>query len=107
MNRIAPQSPIVDLSHGMPPLDVRNGALLLVDSLPYLAVDAVVLAIVDPSVGRDRDLALESIDGRLLVGPRQRAARAHGDGARRTGVGGRDHLARRRADADLAVVSRP
>jgi S-adenosylmethionine hydrolase len=69
MNRIAPQSPIVDLSHGVPPLDVRNGALLLVDSLPYLAADAIVLAIVDPSVGRDRDLALESIDGRLLVGP--------------------------------------
>ena len=37
INRIAPGSPIVDLSHGVPPLDVRNGALLLVDSLPYLA----------------------------------------------------------------------
>jgi S-adenosylmethionine hydrolase len=60
MNRIAPESPIVDLSHGVPPLDVRNGALLLVDSLPYLATDAVVLAVVDPSVGRDRDVALES-----------------------------------------------
>ena len=69
MNRIAPGSPIVDLSHGVPPLDVRNGALLLVDSLPYLADDAVLLAIVDPSVGRDRDLALESTDGRLVVGP--------------------------------------
>jgi hypothetical protein len=69
MNRIAPGSPIVDLSHGVPPLDVRNGALLLVDSLPYLAADAVLLAIVDPSVGRDRDLALETTDGRLVVGP--------------------------------------
>jgi S-adenosylmethionine hydrolase len=69
MNRIAPESPIVDLSHGVPPLDVRNGALLLVDSLPYLAPDAVVLAVVDPSVGRDRDVALESRDGRLVVGP--------------------------------------
>jgi S-adenosylmethionine hydrolase len=69
INRIAPGSPIVDLSHGVPPLDVRNGALLLVDSLPYLAADAVLLAIVDPSVGRDRDLALETEDGRLVVGP--------------------------------------
>jgi len=69
MNRIAPGSPIVDLSHGVPPLDVRNGALLLVDSLPYLATDAILLAIVDPSVGRDRDLALETEDGRLVVGP--------------------------------------
>jgi S-adenosylmethionine hydrolase len=69
MNRIAPDSPIVDRSHGVPPLDVRNGALLLVDSLPYLADDAILLAIVDPSVGRDRDVALESYAGRLVVGP--------------------------------------
>jgi S-adenosylmethionine hydrolase len=67
-NRIAPASPIVDLSHGIPPLDVRGGAVLLVDSLPYVAADAVVLAIVDPSVGRDRDVAVETADGRLVVG---------------------------------------
>ena len=69
MNRIAPGSPIVDLSHGVPPLDVRGGAVLLVDSLPYLSADAVLLAIVDPSVGRDRDVALEAKGGRLVVGP--------------------------------------
>jgi S-adenosylmethionine hydrolase len=69
MNRIAPASPIVDLSHGVPPLDVRGGAVLLVDSLSYLSAEAIVLAIVDPSVGRDRDVALESNDGRIVVGP--------------------------------------
>jgi S-adenosylmethionine hydrolase len=69
INRISPQSPIIDLSHGVPPLDVRGGAVLLVDSLPYMSEDAVVLAIVDPSVGRDRDVALESKEGRLIVGP--------------------------------------
>src|ERR671934_699544 len=69
MNRISPASPIVDLSPGVPPLDVRGGAVLLVDSLPYLATDAILLAIVDPSVGRDRDIALETRDARLVVGP--------------------------------------
>jgi hypothetical protein len=69
MNRVAPDSPIVDLSHGIPPLDVRAGAMVVLDSLPYLNDDGVVLAVVDPSVGRDRDLALEAGDGRLLVGP--------------------------------------
>jgi S-adenosyl-L-methionine hydrolase (adenosine-forming) len=69
INRISPQSPIIDLSHGVPPRDVRGGAVLLVDSLSYLRADAVLLAIVDPSVGRDRDVALETKDGRLIVGP--------------------------------------
>jgi hypothetical protein len=69
ITRIAPSSPIVDLSHGIPPLDVREGALLLLDSLPYLGDESVLLAVVDPGVGRDRDIALETDDGRLLVGP--------------------------------------
>ena len=68
-NRIAPECRIVDLSHGVAPLDVAAGALLLADSLPYLHPEAVVLAVVDPSVGRKHDVAIEATDGRLLVGP--------------------------------------
>jgi S-adenosylmethionine hydrolase len=69
INKLAPESPVVDLSHGVPPLDVRVGALVLADSLPFIAHDAVVLAVIDPSVGRDRDIAVETGDGRFLVGP--------------------------------------
>jgi S-adenosylmethionine hydrolase len=65
----APGSRIVDLSHGVPPLDVRAGALLLHDSRRFLPSDAVVLAVVDPSVGSDRDVVVETQAGRLLVGP--------------------------------------
>ena len=50
INKIAPESQVIDLSHGVPPLDVRAGALLLSDSLSFLRHDAVVLAVVDPSV---------------------------------------------------------
>jgi len=69
IRRISPDSTITDLSHGIPPLDVRDGALVLADCLSFLAPDAIVLAVVDPSVGRDRDIAVETGDGRLLVGP--------------------------------------
>jgi hypothetical protein len=43
--------------------------LLLADSLPYIAENAVVLAVVDPNVGRDREIAVQSKDGRIFVGP--------------------------------------
>ncbi len=69
LNRIAPDSHIVDLSHLVPPLDVLSGASLLADSLPYIGEDAVVLAVVDPNVGKDREVAIEAVGGRLLVGP--------------------------------------
>jgi len=38
IDRIAPGSPIIDLSHGIPPLDVRAGALLLADPRGWLSV---------------------------------------------------------------------
>jgi hypothetical protein len=64
MNRIAPASPIVDLSHGVPPLDVRGGAVLLVDSLPYIGADAILLAIVD----RASDATATSRSSRTTAG---------------------------------------
>jgi len=69
IDRIAPESHVIDLSHGIPPLDVSAGALLLADSLRFMREDVVVLAVVDPSVGRDQDIAVQTRDGRLLVGP--------------------------------------
>jgi S-adenosylmethionine hydrolase len=67
--RAAPESRVIDLSHGVPPLDVRAGALLLADSRRFLPEEAIVFAVVDPSVGADRDVAIETASGRLLVGP--------------------------------------
>jgi len=69
LTRVSPQSPIVDLSHLIRPLEVASGALLLADSMPYIAEDAVVLAVVDPNVGKDREVAIATASGRHLVGP--------------------------------------
>src|SRR4029079_13938033 len=69
IDKFAPGCPVVDLSHGVPPMDVNAGALLLADSLPFIRHDAIALAVVDPSVGRDREIAVETDDGRLFVGP--------------------------------------
>jgi len=69
MRRIAPDVKIVDISHGVAPQAITEGALLLARALPYMPV-GVHLAIVDPGVGRGRRaLAIRTVDGRVLVGP--------------------------------------
>jgi S-adenosylmethionine hydrolase len=51
--RDAPGVPIIDLTHGVTPFDVRAGALALARAVPYLG-PGVVLAVVDPGVGTVR-----------------------------------------------------
>lgn len=67
--RIAPGATLVDLTHDVPPQDVRTGAFVLMTVTPYLPDDAVVLAVVDPGVGTDRRAIAVQSGGRTLVGP--------------------------------------
>jgi S-adenosylmethionine hydrolase len=67
--RIAPGARIVDVTHGIPPQGVLQGALVLANATPYLPV-GVHLAVVDPDVGGNRRaVAIRSRDGRTFVGP--------------------------------------
>jgi len=69
IKRIAPDAQIIDITHGIEPQGVLQGALMLANTLPYLP-EGVHLAVVDPGVGSERRaLALRSGDGRLYVGP--------------------------------------
>jgi len=65
---IAPTARIVDVTHDVPPYDVRAGALALVRALQYLP-EGVVLAIVDPGVGTDRRMIAVEVGHGHLVGP--------------------------------------
>jgi len=66
---IAPDARIVDLTHDVPPQDVRAGAFALRTAAPYLPEDAVVLAVVDPGVGTERRPIAVQVGGRAYVGP--------------------------------------
>ena len=66
---LAPDLEIVDLTHELPPHDVRAGALALVRAIQYLPDDAVVLAVVDPGVATDRRLVGVAAGSATLVGP--------------------------------------
>jgi S-adenosyl-L-methionine hydrolase (adenosine-forming) len=69
IRRIHPDAQIVDITHGVARYAVRQGALVLRNTLPYMPV-GVHVAVVDPQVGTERRaVALRTEDGRILVGP--------------------------------------
>jgi S-adenosylmethionine hydrolase len=69
IKRIAPDVDVIDITHGIEPVQVLQGALVLASTLRYMP-EGVHLAVVDPGVGTNRrPLALQSGDGRLYVGP--------------------------------------
>jgi S-adenosyl-L-methionine hydrolase (adenosine-forming) len=69
IKRIAPDAEVLDVTHGIPPQHVLQGALVFAHTLPYMPV-GVHVAVVDPGVGGARKpLALRGTDERLYVGP--------------------------------------
>jgi S-adenosylmethionine hydrolase len=66
---IAPDVRVLDITHGIRPGRVLQGALLLANTLAYFP-EGVHLAVVDPGVGgHRRPLALRDVSGRYYVGP--------------------------------------
>jgi S-adenosylmethionine hydrolase len=66
---ICPDCEVIDVTHGIPRHDVRRGAIVLRNALPYTPA-GVHVAVVDPEVGSERRaIAVRCEDGRLLVGP--------------------------------------
>jgi S-adenosylmethionine hydrolase len=69
IKRIAPEVEVIDITHGIPPQHVLQGALVLANTLPYMPA-GVHVAIVDPGVGGVRKpLALRGADERVFIGP--------------------------------------
>jgi hypothetical protein len=69
IKQIAPDADVIDITHGIPPQHVLQGALVLANTLPYMPV-GVHMAVVDPGVGGPRKaLAVRGGDGRFYVGP--------------------------------------
>ena len=69
IRRVCPEAAIVDITHSIVRHDVRHGALVLRNTLPYMPV-GVHIAVVDPQVGTERRaVAVRCDDGRILVGP--------------------------------------
>ena len=61
--------PILDITHGVPPQDVRTGALFLQSAWPYFPEETIFLCVVDPGVGSQRRPAIRRYASRWFVGP--------------------------------------
>ena len=69
IERIAPGTRVIDVTHGIPAQSILQGALVLASTLPYMPV-GVHLAVVDPGVGGiRRPVAIRDEGGRVFVGP--------------------------------------
>ncbi len=66
--RIAPHATIIDVTHLVPPGDIRRGAAVLAQTVPYLP-PAVHVAVVDPGVGTQRRGVAVQAGGSVFVGP--------------------------------------
>jgi S-adenosylmethionine hydrolase len=66
--RIAPDARIIDITHLVPPGDVRRGAAVLAQTVPYLP-RAVHVAVVDPGVGTARRGIAVAAGDSVFVGP--------------------------------------
>jgi S-adenosylmethionine hydrolase len=66
--RIAPTVRVIDVTHLVPPGDVRRGAAVLAQTLPSMP-PAVHVAVVDPGVGTARRAVAVQAGQSVLVGP--------------------------------------
>ena len=68
INRIDPSIKVNDISHGIPPQNIKYGSLLLMRAIQYIP-QGVLLAVVDPGVGTDRKPVAIETDWGVMIGP--------------------------------------
>ncbi len=66
---INPQVRIVDLTHEIPPQDIKEAAYVLWDSFPYFPSGSVHVVVVDPEVGSERRAIIINSHGQFFIGP--------------------------------------
>jgi S-adenosyl-L-methionine hydrolase (adenosine-forming) len=67
--RIAPEAPVIDLTHDLPPQNVLAGVLTLQRSVAYFPPGAVFVCVIDPGVGTERRSIAARLGDHYFVGP--------------------------------------
>src|SRR5262249_50357207 len=66
---VNPAAAIHDLSHAIPPQDVKHAAQFLAGSVPFFPPKTIHVCVVDPGVGSDRAILLAEAGAQLLLAP--------------------------------------
>jgi S-adenosylmethionine hydrolase len=66
---INPWANVVDITHGIPAQDIRQGAVALEDATPWFPQGTIHVAVVDPGVGSDRQIVFAEIGDQRYVAP--------------------------------------
>ena len=69
MLAINPEVEIVDITHGVLPFDVLDGALTVANSYKYFPPKTIHVVVVDPGVGTTRRPILAAVDQHYFVAP--------------------------------------
>lgn len=69
ISKIVPNIRIIDLSHSIPPGDIKRAAIAIWMSKPYFPDNAIFLAVIDPGVGTPRRGIVIVNDHHRYVGP--------------------------------------
>jgi S-adenosyl-L-methionine hydrolase (adenosine-forming) len=66
---ICPTVTIIDITHDVPPQDIRRAALLLDDAADWFPAETIHVAVVDPGVGTDRAIVCARIGQQHFIAP--------------------------------------
>src|SRR4030042_2180218 len=66
---ISPQTRVIDLSHEIPPGDIRRAAVMLWQSELFFPPGTIYLGVVDPGVGTSRKAIICKTTNGTFVGP--------------------------------------
>ncbi|HPP53751.1 MAG TPA: SAM-dependent chlorinase/fluorinase, partial [Thermoguttaceae bacterium] len=64
-----PAAVVVDLSHAIPPQNIRQAAIVLEEVAPYYPAGSIHVVVVDPGVGTDRALVYARIGEQHYLAP--------------------------------------
>lgn len=64
-----PTARLFDITHSVPPGDIRAGAFILLNAFSFFPAGTIYLAVVDPGVGGERAVLAVEAAGRIFLAP--------------------------------------